>query len=320
MANYITVDGGTTNTRVSLVCDKAIVDTKKLRLGVGDRDIESLKSALRFAIAELLSSHHVAEREISRILASGMITSEYGLCNLPHVTVPVGIVELHESMYETVLPDVSPIPFVFIRGVKTECTDLCNADMMRGEETELMGILDADDGNTVYVLPGSHSKLIWVDRDGRISNIRTMLTGEMVAALSQHTILSDAVDMESASMDEQALLDGFRYCLEHGINEALFKVRILKNLISAEPSRRYGFFLGAILCGEVQEIVKSRASKIVVSGQSQLSKAIYEILKVCSRQTVVLLDGEAVAASTARGAVKIYEFQNALNERAEHES
>ena len=64
----------------------------------------------------------------------------YGLVNLPHITVPAGIDELHNSMEKVVLSEISNIPFCFIRGVKTECSNLEDADMMRGEETEVMGI------------------------------------------------------------------------------------------------------------------------------------------------------------------------------------
>ncbi len=37
MANYITIDGGTTNTRVSLICNNAIIATPKMSIGVGKK-------------------------------------------------------------------------------------------------------------------------------------------------------------------------------------------------------------------------------------------------------------------------------------------
>ena len=56
---------------------------------------------------------------MERILASGMITSEFGLCLLEHLIAPCGMGELAASMHEVVLEDISKIPFVFARGVKT---------------------------------------------------------------------------------------------------------------------------------------------------------------------------------------------------------
>jgi hypothetical protein len=144
MANYITIDGGTTNTRVNVVCDKTTVATKKLGIGSGSKDTEALKNAIQAAIAALLSENHLLEADIECILASGMITSEYGLCDLPHVSLPANTEKLHNAMHKTVIEDVSSIPFVFIRGVKKEGTDLDGVDVMRGEETELVGMLKTD--------------------------------------------------------------------------------------------------------------------------------------------------------------------------------
>ena len=205
MKAYVTVDGGTTNTRVTLVRDGRVCDTVKIALGAR-KSMEGtgeLKAAIRDAISSLLARSGLAPTDVSRILASGMITSEYGLCPLPHAEAPAGIRELHDSMHEILLPDVSEIPFVFIRGVKQLGTSVADTDMMRGEESELYGITDGTEGKTLYVLPGSHSKLIETDGEGRISRFSTMLTGEMLAAVATGTILKDAVDLSVSEFDEK---------------------------------------------------------------------------------------------------------------------
>lgn len=88
MANYLTIDGGTTNTRVSLVCEHRLLATKKMSIGAGNADVASLKSAIRTAIAQVLSENGRTEQDICRIIASGMISSEYVLCDLPHTIAP----------------------------------------------------------------------------------------------------------------------------------------------------------------------------------------------------------------------------------------
>ena len=67
-------------------------------------------------------------------------------------------------------------------------------DVMRGEETQLYGVLHlrgtASDG--CYVLPGTHSK--WVQLEaGRITGLRTYMTGELFALLRQHGTLASAM-------------------------------------------------------------------------------------------------------------------------------
>ncbi len=61
-------------------------------------------------------------------------------------------------------------------------------DVMRGEETEIFGI--ADTGAALVVLPGSHSKWARVE-GGRVVAFRTFVSGELFAALRDHTIAGD---------------------------------------------------------------------------------------------------------------------------------
>ena len=63
--------------------------------------------------------------------------------------------------------------------------DEAGADVMRGEETEIFGV--ADSGARLIVLPGSHSK--WASVEGeRVVAFKTFITGELYAALRDHTI------------------------------------------------------------------------------------------------------------------------------------
>ena len=117
MATYITIDGGTTNTRISLVENLKVIDT--LKFGVGARagidDKKILESTVKNGIIDILKNNKKSETDITRILASGMITSEFGLCQLDHITAPAGIKELNATMHEVILENISEIPFVFIR-------------------------------------------------------------------------------------------------------------------------------------------------------------------------------------------------------------
>ena len=128
MKTYITIDGGTTNTRVNLVIDRKIIATKKIARGAraGIDDKEGLKIALHDAIAELLAENNLTEGDLCKILASGMITSEFGLVELPHLTAPAGIRDLHDNMAEISFPEISTVPIVFVRGVKVNSENLCD--------------------------------------------------------------------------------------------------------------------------------------------------------------------------------------------------
>lgn len=318
MANYIAIDGGTTNTRISLVQEYQIIDTIRYEVGArnGIEHKTLLRETLRHGITQILEQNQLTKEAVTCILVSGMLTSEFGIFHLEHVKTPAGAGELHDSMKCVFLKDISDLPIVLIRGVKTDGLSLETADMMRGEETELIGLMCAcrtadgsEEADAVYVLPGSHSKLIRTDSKGRITQFSTMLTGEMLAALSGYTILRDAVDLKLAKLDRGYLLKGYGYCKEHGINQAAFKVRVLKNLFSKSVDEVYSFFMGIVLFGEIQEIIKQNPQRVIIGGKAQIKSALYEILKEVSNAEVICVSNEIADTAAARGMVAIYEWQ-----------
>ncbi len=308
MKNYITIDGGTTNTRISLVQDGRVTDTLKFAVGarMGIENTALLKETVKKGIEELLARHGMCTGDIVKILAAGMITSEFGLMPLDHIVAPAGLFELHETMHEVTLADVCEIPFVFVRGVKTDCKTLEAADMMRGEEAELFGISNEEAG--VYILPGSHSKVIKTDKTGKIVDFRTMLTGEMIFALTESTILKSTVTLDEFAPDREYLLAGFHYCREHGINEALFKVRVLKNLFGRSPAEIYNFYMGVVLCDEIRYVLAQSPKAVTIGGKGALREPMAVLLRALSPAKTVTLSDEATANASAYGMVKIYEY------------
>lgn len=310
MSTYITVDGGTTNTRISLVRDMKVEDTIKFNIGarIGIDNNTMLCDAIKRGILEILERNRLKERNISKIIASGMLTSEFGLINLEHIEIPAGIKELHDSMVEVTLENISSVPFVFIRGVRTSCKSIEDADMMRGEESELVGLSDSLVENAIYILPGSHSKHIKTDVDGKITDITTMLTGEMIAAISQGTILKDAVNLENSQIDDRYLILGYEYCLENGFNKSVFKTRVLKNMFSRTQSEVYSFFVGVLLCDEIREIIRNNSEKIVIGGRKQIKEAIYRILVKKSKGKIYCVDDEISEVANSLGMIRIFEY------------
>lgn len=310
MSNYITIDGGTTNTRVALVMAGTVRDTRKISLGNKDcvDGNGPFKTAIRDAICDILPANSLCVRDIEAVIASGMITSEYGLMEVPHITAPAGIKELHDSMAEGSFPEICPLPFWFIPGIKTGSGKLAEADIMRGEETEIMGLYREDFADYAWVLPGSHSKHIFLDSEGRISKFRTMMTGEMISAIAQNTILKGTVRLDLEGFHSPFLVMGCDYCLENGINNALFKTRILKNVFGRSDIEVYSYFLGAVLAQEIEALKNCGAKGVVLGGRSQIKNAMAYILKTGTDMDVVSADDESVDSCVPLGAVRIFEY------------
>lgn len=308
MANYIAIDGGTTNTKIFLVCDNQIMGnivTKGVKYN-NDNNNE-YKAEIKNGISQLLKDNNLCESDITKILCSGMITSETGLCPLKHLETPCGISEMADGMYETKISDVSSLPFVFIRGVKTKAERFENADMMRGEETEFAGIAEADSSKSIYVFPGTHSKIIRTDNQGRISDFSTEFTGELIEVISKNSILKSSIDMSCTEFSEEYLTRGYKYATEKGLNSALFKVRVLGNLFDGSKEEVYSFFIGAVLSAEINNIIKTQNGSVVIVGKHPLCIATEILLNACSDKKVIRLFDERSSHAAVYGMIKIYE-------------
>ena len=129
-----------------------------------------------------------------------MITSDMGLLEIPHVSAPASAQDLKNAMREQAFPEIAPFPITFIPGVRNFAApvDLENfsmMDMMRGEETEAIGLYDllGLKEKAMLVLPGSHNKFVAMSEEGKILGCMTSISGELLDAMTHHTILADAV-------------------------------------------------------------------------------------------------------------------------------
>ena len=308
MKRYLTIDCGTTNTRIFLIEDANITDSAALSVGARGcaENRESFTATLKSEIEAILFKKSLSEKDIEAVILSGMITSELGLCKVDHIKAPCGIKELKRGL---VLRDVgiANIPCYFIPGIKTECLTLDTADMMRGEEAEIMGLIEEGEGECVYVLPGSHSKHIIVDSYARISDFRTFMSGEMISALAKNTILKDSVSLDADTFDEKHLLLGYDFSKEYGISATLFKARISDKLFGASRVELYSFFIGAVLESEISALIKYGKKKIKIGGKASLRNSMVYLLKNRSELCAEGYDESQTKYATARGAVKIYE-------------
>lgn len=279
----IAIDGGTTNTRLSLVADGKVSGRIKLRVGARNGRDE-LSAAVKEGISELLRQNSLSERDIRLAALSGMIGSESGLCNIPHITAPAGADELSRAVVNKKLPEITSIPTFFIPGIKTfsdpEAEPLDSLDIMRGEETELVGLLSQPcmDGKLTVLLPGSHMKIVEVE-NRRIIAFRTSISGELSRAAAENTILKQSIgDAFPKLADAGYLRRGFEYAELHGINEALFKVRVQANFIGrATGEQLYSFLLGAILRDDVRSIGESKG-RVVIAGSEPFRSALGALL------------------------------------------
>lgn len=314
----IAVDGGTTNTRLSLVSDGKVIDRQKFRVGlrnsIHDGTNSALANTVKNGITELLSRSGLSEKDVRLAAFSGMISSESGLHCVKHISAPSGVKELSAGAEIIKMPEISSLPLVFIPGVKTftnPCAEkLDSLDVMRGEETELIGIIsalgsDCADSFTA-IMPGSHMKTVEL-RDGKIMSFRTSISGELIRAAAENTILASSLGSVYPHLaDEEFLLAGYDYAEAHGINEALFKIRIQANFLMEQNDtsreKLYAFLIGALLRDDIRAIAKNSAKKIIVAGSDPFRSAITLLLHTRAELDCLAIPDKLAEECSAVGA------------------
>ena len=301
---YITIDGGTTNTRFSYVENGKILETIKVKCGSNPKESSMLYDVCKANIANLTQKYGTP----LCIIGCGMITSEYGLKNIPHIIAPAGVSDFHDGMEKIYIDSISNLPIYLIPGLKIGGDDFLKVNIMRGEETEIIGLCETLNSDTIYVLPGSHSKLIQINDNGKICYIRSFMTGEMRASLSQYTILSGSLDSDE-TINEEYLKLGFEFTKTNGINESLLKVRTMDILFHKTKSKIYSFFMGCILEAEVSEIIKAKENIVIIGGQKKLKEITSELVNIYSDKKVISLPDEICNDASIYGMIKIFEYK-----------
>lgn len=324
---YILIDSGTTNTRVALINGKKIIQKIKINAGARDTAVtgstDKLKGELKNAFSRILKENSLKAGDIKRVIASGMIVSEAGLCLIPHVTAPATAKKLKENAKTVVLSEITELPITFIPGVKNNCnysdiSDISDMDVMRGEETEALGIFALSEITEpmLAVLPGSHTKTVNISERGEIISCRTTLGGEMIKAISENTILKGSFGENlPQEFSEEYLFSGYEFAKKYGLNSALFKVRLLKMFLNVSDVQAYSFFTGAVLESDIRMIkddADKNSAKIAVGGSNPLKSVFFALIKKYVNQNVIKLSDELCELCTFAGGIYITEGKDAL--------
>lgn len=290
--NILTIDTGTTNTRVSIWEDTALKVHVARQVGVRDTaitgNVSFLQNGISATIEAALAKAQLDMSSIDLVLASGMITSNVGLYEIPHLLAPAGCEELAAGMQRVLIPEVCSQPIWFIPGVRNmdEGIGLHNCesmDMLRGEEVETMALINrlSISEPAVVVLPGSHSKFVHIDERQRITGCVTTLAGELLHVITHNTILAGALDNDFATeVDEEMLLAGARSASKIGLGRACFIVRMLDQFTIYDRNARANFLLGSVLGADLLTLKNSDAVRIspgiqyVIAGAPILREAI----------------------------------------------
>jgi len=252
LADWIAVDWGTSRMRAWIMegAGREIAHLSSDK-GMG----ELAPDAFEPALLELVGPY-LAARRATPVIACGMVGARQGWAEAAYAAVPCTPPGLERG---TRAPTTDPrLEVAILPGLSQNRP----ADVMRGEETQIAGFLaTTPDFDGTICLPGTHTKWVQVSA-GEVVSFRTVMTGEVFAALSTHTVLRHTV---GAGDDEAAFLDGLSEgmarpealtarlfglraeTLLHGLSAEAAAARLSGLLIGLELAGARGYWLGTRL-------------------------------------------------------------------------
>lgn len=264
----IGIDWGTTSFRAYRIgFDGQVIEARGAPAGILKVQGGAFKAVLEREIGPWL--HDAPDLPV---LAAGMITSRQGWVEVPYCPCPAGSDEIaralwrHETERGRIVHFVPGVSFVGADDVP---------DVIRGEETQIIGEVGTAAGRRLLVLPGTHSKWALVE-DGRIVWFATFMTGEVFGVLKEHSILGRMI--ADGADDTQAFRRGLGYARERGggLLGRLFSARTLVLFDRMAQGEVASYLSGLLIGTEVREALACLAQapdqEITVIGNSELTE------------------------------------------------
>jgi 2-dehydro-3-deoxygalactonokinase len=276
-AAYVAVDWGTSSFRLWLIDRTGQV--------VGERrSDEGMMTAAKAGFASVLQSHLDAVGAASDlpVLICGMAGARQGWVEAGYVDTPAPLAAVLERAVPVVgqSRDIRILPGIAQR-------DRSAPDVMRGEETQLLGVLGLDAAGAALVcMPGTHSKWVSIS-NGTVERFATFMTGELFSVVSRETILSHAV----AGADDAVETDSFKSAVAAAFKNPAFAANLLfqargrQLLFGGTPAAARetlsGTLIGIELAAGLARAVPQAGIRLVASGRLlMLYRLAFETLAV----------------------------------------
>jgi 2-dehydro-3-deoxygalactonokinase len=265
-AAYVAVDWGTSSFRLWLVDRAGNVLGER-------RSHEGMVAAGKLGFATVLQSHLQATGAAHAlpVVVCGMAGARQGWVEAGYVDTPAPLAAIlkHAVAVPGQDRDIRILPGIAQR-------DRAAPDVMRGEETQLLGALGADaTDEAVVCLPGTHSKWVRVN-GGTVERFATFMTGELFDVVTRETILSHAVTGADDAVDIDAFKSAVGAAIEKPALAAnlLFQVRSGQLLFGGTPSsareRISGTLIGLELAAGLAGGAPGTGITLVASGRLQV--------------------------------------------------
>lgn len=288
----IAVDWGTSRLRAMLLA----ADGTPVVEAESDDGIGALAAGQHEAAFERL----VADWPAVPAIMAGMIGSRQGWREAPYVACPATPAAIAADLLRFETGRGRPVAIV--PGVMVRAADR-DGDVIRGEETQMVGLLGRPGGfDGLAILPGTHSKWATIS-GGAIADFQTFLTGELFGLLAgqsflRHSVAADGGDL--SVLPDFAL--GVRRTVVEGLPflSGIFSVRVRQLLDDVDPRDNRAYLSGLVIGGEIAAARAagrlSDGEAVGIVGARSLARAYRKAFEIAGHPPETL-DGSAMVVA-----------------------
>jgi 2-dehydro-3-deoxygalactonokinase len=221
------------------------------------------------------------------VIACGMVGSNHGWVETPYRRLPADL-----AVERVSLTSVTTRRGILVHIIPGLISDLNLPDVLRGEETQVLGALmgDPDRGHgdeeitRVVLLPGTHSK--WVRVTGHtVTHFMTFMTGEFFSLLTTESSLSllssPAIEVDWDAFDRA--LDVAATRANGGILTTVFSARTLVMTGQLAPTQVEDYLSGLLIGAEIAGVraawLGHHPLPILLCGEAGLNERYRRALK-----------------------------------------
>ena len=300
--SFFSCDWGTSNFRLRLVDASSLEIAAEVRSDVGIDRLEGSNQERfsRYLVERLseLPGDAIAPAGETPLWISGMASSSIGWQELDYAGLPFSL-----DGSTALVADLGPLaedlphPVRLVSGISSA------NEILRGEETEALGLLDMlalAGEELLLILPGPHSKHLGTG-GGEICSMQTFMTGELYSVLSRHSILRHSVE-EPASIDglEDAFLEGVHSGSSKGLSGSLFTART-RQVLDGKTSQENGAWLSGLLLSAELEPARNEKNRVLVAAGGLLGSMYLLAAAELGIQTFEAIDEKVLELAAPAG-------------------
>ncbi|WP_238366690.1 2-dehydro-3-deoxygalactonokinase [Mesobacterium pallidum] len=237
---WIAVDWGTSALRAwGLDAGGSVVQSARSDRGMGQLAPEGFEPALLELVGDWLP-----EGIVTQVVVCGMAGARQGWVEAPYAAVPCA------PTGDGVMQAPTRDPRLSVR-ILSGLSQAAPADVMRGEETQVAGLLATRpkfDG--IVLLPGTHTKWVHVSA-GEVVSFRSFMTGELFALLSTQSVLRHSLGAETPDLAAFDAAVAATLSRPERMAAELFSIRAADLLLGQPGGAAWGRLAGLLIGAEL---------------------------------------------------------------------